>query len=95
MPGASPAAFALALPGNHYYCWDAGESRPGMYGPRVDSLNQIRHIGPATENRSLNLMELYTTGLEDFSTREETFEALSKQTCKNQFMTSKQTTSPL
>lgn len=27
MPGASPAAFAVALPGNHYYCWDAGESR--------------------------------------------------------------------
>ena len=27
MPGASPAAFAVALPGNHYYCWDAGECR--------------------------------------------------------------------
>ena len=27
MPGASPAAFAVAMPGNHYYCWDAGESR--------------------------------------------------------------------
>jgi mono/diheme cytochrome c family protein len=27
MPGASPAAFAVALPGNQYYCWDAGESR--------------------------------------------------------------------
>ena len=27
MPGASPAAFAVALPGNHFYCWDAGECR--------------------------------------------------------------------
>lgn len=27
MPGASPAAFAIALPGNQYYCWDAGECR--------------------------------------------------------------------
>lgn len=27
MPGASPAAFAVALPGNQYYCWDAGECR--------------------------------------------------------------------
>lgn len=27
MPGASPAAFAVALPGNQYFCWDAGESR--------------------------------------------------------------------
>ena len=27
MPGASPAAFAVALPGNQFYCWDAGESR--------------------------------------------------------------------
>ena len=27
MPGASPAAFAVALPGNHYFCWDAGECR--------------------------------------------------------------------
>ena len=27
MPGASPAAFAVALPGNQFYCWDAGECR--------------------------------------------------------------------
>ncbi|MFT5130311.1 MAG: mono/diheme cytochrome c family protein [Rhodothermales bacterium] len=27
MPGASPAAFAVALPGGQFYCWDAGESR--------------------------------------------------------------------
>lgn len=27
MPGASPAAFAVALPGNQYFCWDAGECR--------------------------------------------------------------------
>ena len=27
MPGASPAAFAVALPGEQYYCWDAGECR--------------------------------------------------------------------
>ena len=27
MPGASPAAIAVALPGGQYYCWDAGESR--------------------------------------------------------------------
>ena len=27
MPGASPAAIAVALPGPQYYCWDAGESR--------------------------------------------------------------------
>jgi mono/diheme cytochrome c family protein len=27
MPGASPAAFAIALPGDHYFCWDAGECR--------------------------------------------------------------------
>ena len=27
MPGASPAAFAVALPGGHNYCWDAGECR--------------------------------------------------------------------
>jgi mono/diheme cytochrome c family protein len=27
MPGASPAAFAVAMPGGHFYCWDAGESR--------------------------------------------------------------------
>ncbi|MEN8867291.1 MAG: cytochrome c [Akkermansiaceae bacterium] len=27
MPGASPAAFAVALTGNQNYCWDAGESR--------------------------------------------------------------------
>lgn len=27
MPGASPAAFAVALPGNQFFCWDAGECR--------------------------------------------------------------------
>ncbi len=27
MPGASPAAFAVALPGDQFYCWDAGECR--------------------------------------------------------------------
>jgi mono/diheme cytochrome c family protein len=27
MPGASPAAIAVALPGGQFYCWDAGESR--------------------------------------------------------------------
>ncbi|MDX1564070.1 MAG: cytochrome c [Phycisphaeraceae bacterium] len=27
MPGASPAAFAVALPGGQHYCWDAGEVR--------------------------------------------------------------------
>ena len=27
MPGASPAAIAVALPGPQYYCWDAGECR--------------------------------------------------------------------
>lgn len=27
MPGASPAAFAVALPEGPYYCWDAGECR--------------------------------------------------------------------
>ncbi len=27
VPGASPAAIVVALPGAHYYCWDAGESR--------------------------------------------------------------------
>jgi mono/diheme cytochrome c family protein len=27
MPGASPAAFAIALPGPQYVCWDAGECR--------------------------------------------------------------------
>ena len=27
MPGASPAAFAIALPGKQYLCWDAGECR--------------------------------------------------------------------
>ena len=27
MPGSSPAAIAVALPGGHAYCWDAGNSR--------------------------------------------------------------------
>jgi mono/diheme cytochrome c family protein len=27
MPGSSPAAFAVAMPGPQYYCWDAGECR--------------------------------------------------------------------
>ena len=27
MPGASPAAFAIALPQGQYFCWDAGECR--------------------------------------------------------------------
>ncbi|MEO0414113.1 MAG: cytochrome c [Verrucomicrobiota bacterium] len=27
MPGATPAAFAVALPGGHNFCWDAGECR--------------------------------------------------------------------
>ena len=27
MPGSSPAAIAVALPGGHSYCWDAGNSR--------------------------------------------------------------------
>ena len=44
----------VALPGNHYYCWDAGESRRYvMYGPRVDLLSPIKHIGRAMGSRSL------------------------------------------
>ena len=27
MPGSSPAAIAVALPGGHAYCWDAGNCR--------------------------------------------------------------------
>ena len=67
-----------------------------MYGPRVDSLNQIRHIGPATENRSPNLMELPTTGLRLLYSGRRLLKHSPKQTCKNQFMTHpKLTTSPL
>ena len=78
MPGASPAAFAVALPGNHYYCWDAGESRLRYVWTKGGFIksNQAHWSSngkPVAEFNGTPYYRAKTSLL-----REETFEALSK-----------------
>ena len=78
MPGASPAAFAVALPGNHYYCWDAGESRLRYVWTKGGFIksNQAHWSSngkPVAEFNGTPYYWAHTTLL-----KEETFEALSK-----------------
>ena len=78
MPGASPAAFAVALPGNHYYCWDAGESRLRYIWTKGGFIksNQAHWSSngkPVAEFNGTPYYRAQTSLL-----KEETFEALSK-----------------
>ena len=78
MPGASPAAFAVALPGNHYYCWDAGESRLRYVWTKGGFIksNQAHWSSngkPVAEFNGTPYYRAQTSLL-----KEETFEALSK-----------------
>ncbi len=78
MPGASPAAFAVALPGNHYYCWDAGESRLRYVWTKGGFIksNQAHWSSngkPVAEFNGTPYYRAQTSLLKD-----ETFDALSK-----------------
>ena len=78
MPGASPAAFAVALPGNHYYCWDAGESRLRYVWTKGGFIksNQAHWSSngkPVAEFNGTPYYRAHTTLLKD-----ETFDELSK-----------------
>ena len=78
MPGASPASFAVALPGNHYYCWDAGESRLRYVWTKGGFIksNQAHWSSngkPVAEFNGTPYYRAQTSLLKD-----ETFEALSK-----------------
>lgn len=78
MPGASPAAFAVALPGNHYFCWDAGECRlryAWTKGGFIKS-NQAHWSSngkPVAEFNGIPYYRARTTQLKD-----QTFDELSK-----------------
>ena len=78
MPGASPAAFAVALPGNHYYCWDAGESRLSYVWTKGGFIksNQAHWSSngkPVAEFNGTPYYQAHTSLL-----KEETFDELSK-----------------
>ena len=87
MPGASPAAFAVALPGNHYYCWDAGESRLRYVWTKGGFIksNQAHWSSngkPVAEFNGTPYYRAQTTLLKD-----ETFDELSKTNKEKPFMT--------
>ena len=85
MPGASPAAFAVALPGNHYYCWDAGESRLRYVWTKGGFIksNQAHWSSngkPVAEFNGTPYYRAHTTLLKD-----ETFDELSKTNMQKPF----------
>ena len=85
MPGASPAAFAVALPGNHYFCWDAGECRLRYVWTKGGFIksNQVHWSSngkPVAEFNGTPYYRARTKLLKD-----ETFEELSKTNMQKPF----------
>ncbi len=85
MPGASPAAFAVALPGNHYFCWDAGECRLRYVWTKGGFIksNQAHWSSngkPVAEFNGTPYYRARTTLLKD-----ESFEVLSKSNMQKPF----------